>query len=233
MEESAATSIELTVVSDYVCPWCFIGLTRVEQLQRDYEGLEVEWVPYELRPNTPPEGIPFQRLKGRPPYTDDYLLSMRVLADRSGLEMRERELVPNSLPSLKAAEWARDAGVFPQLHRALFSAYFEQGKDIGDLAVLRQVATDLGLDAADMIDAIDSGRFDERLEEKLVWSRVAGQGGIPRFIFKATFADGSVKRAGFPGAQDYEVFQQILRRLGAPRPGTPLPEPGRLGRSDP
>jgi predicted DsbA family dithiol-disulfide isomerase len=211
-----ATSVEVTVVSDYVCPWCFIGLTRIEQLERDYD-IEVEWAPYELRPNTPPNGIPFERLKGRPPYTDEYLLNLTVLADQAGIAMTDRKQVPNSMPSLKAAEWARDAGAFPGLHRAMFRAYFEDGRDIGDLEVLREIAAGLGLDADDMLDSIVNGRFDERLGEKLEWSRVAGQGGVPRFIFKATYEDGSVKRAGFAGAQDYEVFQQFMRRLGARR----------------
>jgi predicted DsbA family dithiol-disulfide isomerase len=209
-----ATSVEVTVVSDYVCPWCFIGLTRIEQLERDYD-VQVEWAPYELRPDTPPGGIAFERLKGRPPYTDDYLLNLTVLADQAGIAMAERKVVPNSLPALKAAEWARETGAFLQLHRAMFRAYFEEGRDIGDLEVLREIAAGLGLDAADMLDSIVSGRFDARLEEKLEWSRVAGQGGVPRFIFKATYEDGSVKRAGFAGAQDYEVFQQLMRRLGA------------------
>jgi predicted DsbA family dithiol-disulfide isomerase len=209
-----AQTVELTVVSDYVCPWCFIGLTRVEQLQRDYE-IDVEWAPYELRPNTPPEGIPFERLRGRPPYTDDYLLNLTVLANDAGIGLTDRKLVPNSMPSLKAAEWARDAGVFPELHRALFRAYFEDGRDIGKLDVLHEIAASLSLDADDMIASIDEGRFDERLEEKLEWSRVAGQGGVPRFIFKATYADGSTRRAGFAGAQDYVLFQQFMRKLGA------------------
>jgi predicted DsbA family dithiol-disulfide isomerase len=215
MSDSDAPQIKLTVVSDYVCPWCFIGLTRVEQLERDYEGLEVEWVPYELRPNTPPEGTPFERLRGRPPYTDEYLGSIRVLASDAGIEMAEREVVPNSLPSLKAAEWARDHGVFPQLHRALFSAYFEHKRDIGSMEVLRDIAGGLGLDAAGMIDAIETGRYDQRLEEKLEWSRVAGQGGVPRFIFLATYPNGETRRAGFAGAQDYALFQQFMRKLGA------------------
>jgi predicted DsbA family dithiol-disulfide isomerase len=220
MEAGAAPQIKVTVVSDYVCPWCFIGLARVEQLVADYDGIEVEWIPYELRPNTPPEGTPFERLRGRPPYTDEYLGSIRVLASDAGIDMAEREVVPNSLPSLKAAEWARDHRCFPQLHRAMFSAYFEGKRDIGDLTVLRDIAEGLGLDAADMADAIESGRYDERLEEKLEWSRVAGQGGVPRFIFLASYADGTTKRAGFAGAQDYELFQQFMRKLGA-TPHTP------------
>ncbi len=219
MEQDAAPQIKLTVVSDYVCPWCFIGLTRVQQLERDYPGLEVEWVPYELRPNTPAEGIPFDRLRGRPPYTDDYLASITIVAKDAGIEMADRDVVPNSIPALKAAEWARDHDCFPELHRAMFGAYFEEKRDIGRLDVLGGIAAGLGLDAADMIDAIESGRYDERLEEKLEWSRVAGQGGVPRFIFLATWPDGTTKRAGFAGAQDYVLFQQVMAGLRT-KPGS-------------
>lgn len=219
MERDGAPHIKLTVVSDYVCPWCFIGLTRVQQLERDYPGLEVEWVPYELRPNTPPQGIPFDRLRGRPPYTEDYISSITVLAKDAGIEIADRDVVPNSTPALKAAEWARDHDCFPALHRGMFSAYFEDKRDIGRLEVLSDIAEGLGLDSAAMIDAIESGRYDERLEEKLEWSRVAGQGGVPRFIFLATWPGGETKRAGFAGAQDYVLFQQLMAKLGV-KPGT-------------
>lgn len=214
-ETAPGSAVTLTVVSDYVCPWCFIGLTRIEQLQADYEGLTVEWMPFELRPNTPDMGIPFERVKGRPPYTDDYLLNLTVLAEGAGIELAERELIPNSIPALKAAEWARDNGCFPELHRAMFRAYFEGGRDIGQIEVLRDVADGLGLDAAAMVASVTEGRYDTRLEEKLEWSRYAGQGGVPRFIFVATLPSGETKRSGFAGAQDYAVFQGVMRRLGA------------------
>jgi predicted DsbA family dithiol-disulfide isomerase len=215
MEQQGTARIKLTVVSDYVCPWCYIGLTRVERLQREYDDLEVEWVPFELRPNTPPQGIPFERLRGRPPYTDEYIESITLIAGEAGIAMADREFVPNSLPALKAAEWARDNGCFPELHRAFFRAYFEDRLDIGSSAVLRQIAESLGLDGAAMVAAVEEGRYDERLEEKLEWSRVAGEGGVPRFIFLATWPDGETRRAGFVGAQDYSLFQQFMRRLGA------------------
>lgn len=222
MDDSETPAVKVTVVSDYVCPWCYIGLTRTERLQRDYAGVDVEWIPYELRPNTPPKGVPFERLRGLGPYSDEYLLNIRGLASDAGIAMADRTLVPSSLPALKAAEWARDRGVLPGLHRAMFKAYFEAGRDIGDPEVLRDVAAGLGLDADDMVESISSGRFDERLEEKLAWSRVAGQGGVPRFIFQATHASGEVKRAGFAGAQDYALFQQAMRRIGAsPRGARP------------
>lgn len=211
--------LNLIVVSDYVCPWCYIGLTRVERLEEEYE-VEVDWMPYQLRPGTPPKGIPFERLRGTGPYTEDYLIRVRSLASDAGIEMQERKLIPNSMPSLEAAEWARDNGGFLDLHRALFRAYFEHGEDIGDFAVLQRIAAGLGLDADDLNLALRTARYAERVEEKLEWSRVAGGNGVPRYIFKGVDPEtGETKRAGFTGAQEYEVFQQVAERLGARRRG--------------
>jgi predicted DsbA family dithiol-disulfide isomerase len=209
--------LNLTVVSDYVCPWCYIGLTRVERLEQEYE-VEVEWAPYQLRPHTPPKGIPFERLRGTGPYTDEYLLRVTTLAADAGIDMQERKLVPNSLPSLEAAEWARERGGFRELHRAMFAAYFVNGEDIGDPRVLERLARDLGLDGGDLLQALESGRYRDRLEDKLEWSRVAGGAGVPFFIFRGIDREtGETKRFGFTGAQDYEVFQSVAERLGARR----------------
>jgi predicted DsbA family dithiol-disulfide isomerase len=209
--------LNLVVVSDYVCPWCYIGLTRVERLQQEYEA-EVEWMPYQLRPGTPAHGIPFDRLRGTPPYTDEYLISVTNIAAEAGIEMLERKLIPNSRPSLEAAEWAREKGGFTQLHRAMFRAYFEAGEDIGDLSVLRRLAAELGLDGADLVEALESRRYAQRVDEKLEWSNVAGGAGVPRFIFRGVDPEtGETKRFGFTGAQDYDLFRRVAERLGARR----------------
>ena len=224
MSERFSGTLQLTVVSDYVCPWCYIGLTRVEQLQQDYD-VAVEWMPYELRPNTPAEGIPFDRLRGQGRYTEDYLLSVVNLASESGIAMKDRTLIPNSRPSLEAAEWARARGGFAALNRALFRAYFEDGADIGRLDVLRGVASDCDLDANDLEDALATGRYSAALEEKLAWSSVAGGAGVPYYMFKGVDPEtGEARRFAFTGAQDYLVFQRVAERLGArPRPASPSP----------
>jgi predicted DsbA family dithiol-disulfide isomerase len=212
---SHAAVLKLVVVSDYICPWCYIGLTRVERLQQEYE-VDVEWMPHQLRPHTPPEGIPFDRLRGTGPYTGDYFIRVTALAAHAGIDMKERKLVPNSLPSLEAAEWARDKGGFPELHRAMFGAYFEGGQDIGDTRVLHRITAQLGLDADDLVLALETRRYTERLEEKLEWSRIAGGPGVPHFIFRGVDPEtGETRRSGFTGAQDYEVFRTVAERLGA------------------
>ncbi len=209
--------LHLMVVSDYVCPWCYIGLTRVDQLSEDYE-VEVDWVPYQLRPETPADGIPFDHLRGRGRYTEDYLVYLSDVASDAGVVMRERKLIPNSLPSLEAAEWAREQGCFPVLHHAMFNAYFQEQADIGQTDVLQKIAGDCGLDAQDLVLALSTGRYRQRLEEKLEWSQVAGLGGVPYYMFQGVDRyTGEARKFAFTGAQDYDVFRSVAERLGARR----------------
>ncbi len=215
MSERYTETLHLTVVSDYICPWCYIGISRVDRLAAEYD-VAVEWVPFELRPGLPPEGISFDRLRGQGRYTEDYLVYVRDLAADAGIEMRERSFIPNSRPALEAAEWARDNDCFETLHRALFHAYFEDGLDIGSRDVLQRVAEGSGVDADAMVAALVDGRYSARLEEKLDWSRVAGEGGVPYYMFRGVNPeDGDTRRFAFTGAQDYLVFRQVAERLGA------------------
>jgi predicted DsbA family dithiol-disulfide isomerase len=218
MSEAGVNSLHLTIVSDYICPWCYIGTARVRRLVSEYD-VTTEYVPYELRPETPPEGLDFALLRGRGRYTEEYLAEVKALAEASGLTMAERRFIPNSRLALEAAEWARATGGFQALHDALFSAYFARGADIGRPAVLRELAEEAGLDGEALAVALSEGRHRPVLEEKLGWSRVAGMGGVPLFIFKALDpASGEVvKRFGFTGAQDYDVFESIMARLGIRR----------------
>lgn len=224
MPPSFDTVLQLTVVSDYICPWCYIGLSRVEQLSQDYE-VQVDWVPYQLRPEAPAEGIPFERLRGRGRYTEDYLVYLSDVASDAGVVLRERKLIPNSLPSLEAAEWARDHACFPVLHRAMFNAYFQDQADIGQTEVLGAIAGNCGLDSEGLLRALSTGRYRQRLEEKLEWSQVAGLGGVPYYMFQGVDPEtGDARKFAFTGAQDYDVFRSVAERLGARR------RPGSSGR---
>jgi predicted DsbA family dithiol-disulfide isomerase len=185
---------------------------RVEQLQKEFP-LDVEWRPFELRPGTPAEGIPMERVLGRGRYTSDYLASLDDAAVRAGIHMKPRTILPNSRLSLEAAEFAREAGRFEPLHRALFRAYFEDGKDIGDEAVLTRLAGECGLDAGALAAALRERRHEKLVDEKVRWAYQQNLGGVPAFIF---YPPGSPREGdGFVlvGAQDYDVFKDIAARI--------------------
>jgi predicted DsbA family dithiol-disulfide isomerase len=162
----------------------------------------VEWRAYLLAPDTPPEGRPH-------PYPPEVRkqrgAGVNQMAAEAGLPMADRDWVSNSRPALEAAEYARDQGQFDPFHRAVFKAYFAEGRDIGKHEVLRDIATAVGLDANNMIDAINDGRYTERVEEDLALSRQIGLTGVPAFI---------IGNRAIVGAQPYEVFEHVMGLLG-------------------
>ena len=191
---------------------------RVEQLREEFP-LDVEWWPYELRPGTPPEGIPLERVAGRGGYTSQYLSYVEEAAAGAGIRMKRRTLLSNSRPSLEAAEFAREAGRFEPLHRALFRAYFEEGEDIGDEKVLARLAGECGLDAEALVTALRERRYEKLVDEKVRWAYEQNLGGVPAFIFYPPGSSRETDGYVMVGAQEYEVFkdvtERILRRRGS------------------
>ena len=185
-------------------------------MQREFE-IEVEWRPYELHPEIPSEGIDRSAGdSGRRAASHEHL---RALAEEAGLTFRPSTRVPNSHRSLEAAEFAREQGAFAPYHRALFEAYFGQGRDIGDVEVLAELGAASGLDPAALRDALASRRYaslvDERTEEARGWDVT----GTPTVIF-----ENGERRLPIVGAQEYALFENVARRMGAVpirSPGTP------------
>lgn len=204
---------------------------RVEQLREEFP-LEVEWWPYELRPGlpvrqagTPTEGIPLERITGQGGYTNQYLAYVEEAAARAGIRMKQRTLLSNSRPSLEAAEFAREAGRFELLHRALFRTYFEEGEDIGDERVLARLAGECDLDAGALVAALRERRYEKLVDEKVRWAYEQNLGGVPAFIFCPS---GSRKEDGFVllGAQEYDVFKDVTERILRSHGSEPAPDAG-------
>ena len=120
--------------------------------------------------------------------------------------------IPNSHRSLEAAAFAREQGVFDAYHRALFNAYFGEGRDIGDVFVLSELGVAIGLEAAALEEALAAGHYTALVNEATEEARGSGITGTPTFIFE----DGE-RRLPIVGAQDYAVFQNVAQRMGASR----------------
>jgi predicted DsbA family dithiol-disulfide isomerase len=194
----------LRVVSDYICPWCFIGLTRLEAL-RDEFAITLETCAYELRPNIPPEGMSRAEVSAGRVYPPGYLENLRQTALDSGIEMKRPGLVPNTRLAHEMTEFAAEAGKTWDVHRALFSAYFEEERNIGDVDVLCEVGESIGLDAGRLREALMDRRYRERVEEQLRWAAAAGVTGVPTVVFNERFA--------LVGAQDEMVFRNVAKRV--------------------
>ncbi len=199
--------MRIVAYSDYVCPWCYIGLQRVERLQAELP-VDVEWRPFELHPETPRTGADLRGRLGNSERVRAYTRNIIALADDVGLPMRMPPVVANSHRALEAAEFARehaDAATFAAYHRALFRAYFEELRNIGDADVLCEIARGCGVDDQGLRQALADDRYAETVDRITREARDDEVLSTPTFVYEGGFR--------LTGAQDYNVFESITRRL--------------------
>jgi len=192
--------LKVTVFSDYICPFCYIGFYRVEQLKKNYD-LEVEWRPFEIHPETPKEGTDLNNL----PYPEEYLDMMKAnikkLADDVGISLKLSDKLPNSRLALYLSEFARKNGKFDDFHKLVFDSYWKDGKDIGDQAFLLGLAETIGLNRNDMLEYINSEEPKSELTKSLKDLKQYGINGVPTFIIGDKIV---------VGAQPYDVFKNVI-----------------------
>jgi predicted DsbA family dithiol-disulfide isomerase len=126
--------------------------------------------------------------------------------EAAGLPNARRDFVPNSHPALNVAELAREQGVHDQVHAALMRAYWAEGRDIGDVEVLVDVASPSGLDPDAVRDIAEHGRYEEVIRASTAAVLEMGAGGVPAFVVD--------DRLLIPGAQPHELFERVLGKLG-------------------
>ena len=194
----------IVVYSDYVCPWCYIGHQRIERLRAEFD-IDVEWRPFELHPETPLTGARLDGRLGGEERARAYRDNIIALAHASGLAMHMPRVVANSHRALEASDFARDHGGFEAYHRALFRAYFEDARDIGDPEMLCEIARECGVDDQGLRQALADERYAARIDEVTMQAREDEILATPAFIFTGGFR--------MTGAQDYEVFESVTRRL--------------------
>jgi predicted DsbA family dithiol-disulfide isomerase len=234
--------LQIIAYSDYVCPWCYIGLQRIERLTREFPVV-VEWRPFELHPETPTTGASLAGRLGSPERARAYRDNIIMLASESGLEMRMPRVVANSHLSLEAAEFAREHGGFEAFHRALFQAYFErseisnradpegspeavgqrlplkpsdeESRDIGDPDVLCEIARACGVDDQGLRQALADETYRAHIDDVTRAVREDEVVSTPTFIFQGDngFTDGF----RLTGGQDYAVFASVTSRILARR----------------
>ncbi|MBG0790334.1 MAG: DsbA family oxidoreductase [Desulfovibrionaceae bacterium] len=195
-------SIKLTIYSDFVCPFCYVGAGLVEHFKTEFD-IEDTWVPHELHPETPPQGQNMEELYNR--FDIDNITG--VLRQRGapyGIEFGDMTLLANSRLALEAAEFARDHDGYHAMHMALFKAYFTDGKNIGDRAVLRGVARNCGLDTEALDKALNRGMYAERVRRGSLAAKQAGVTAIPTFVIEG--------QPPITGAVAENLFREALQR---------------------
>jgi predicted DsbA family dithiol-disulfide isomerase len=196
--------LEIVAHSDYVCPWCYIGHARIERLKREF-AVSVEWRPFELHPEAPRSGGHLSGRLGSREGARAYMANLRTLAAESDLPLRPPPLVANSHRALEAAEFAREHGGFDAFHAALFRAYFAEGRDIGEVDVLCDLARGAGVDDQGLRQSLADERYAASIDRVTDEARADEIVSTPTFIFTGGFR--------LVGGQDYDVFASVTRRL--------------------
>jgi predicted DsbA family dithiol-disulfide isomerase len=193
-------TIKVTIFSDYICPFCYIGFHRIEKLKEKYE-LDIEWRPFELHPEIPKEGAMVDKLSFPREYLEMAMANVKRLADEDGITLKYSTKLPNSRLALFFSEYARINGKFDQFHKLVFDKYWKEGEDIGDLNLLLDLAESVGLNREELQSYIKSDHPLNELKKSSYELGRYGINGVPTFIIGGRFVI---------GAQPYEVFENTI-----------------------
>jgi predicted DsbA family dithiol-disulfide isomerase len=200
----------IDIVSDVICPWCFIGKRRFEKALRRLPPefqTEVHWRPFQLNPDMPLEGIDRKLYRTRKfgSWERSQALDAQLAEAGAGEGIRfafdRMGRTPNTFEAHRLIWLAGEQGVQEAVVEALFEAYFVNALDIGNREVLARIAGSAGMDARDFLEG-ERGRQEVLTEES--WARRQGVQGVPFFLI-----DGA---AAISGAQQPEIMAATLAR---------------------
>ncbi|CAM5346067.1 putative DsbA family dithiol-disulfide isomerase [Aquamicrobium terrae] len=218
---SEPVSLSVDVVSDVVCPWCFIGQKRLDKAVAAVDGVDVHinWRPFQLDPSVPRGG------KDRRQYMLDKFGSEQRIrdiharieplgaAEGIAFDFDAIRIAPNTLDAHRAIRWAGAAGeaVQNRLVRRLFRLYFEEGADVGDHAVLIAAAREAGMDAAVVETLLPTDADVAAVQTEIATASRMGITGVPCFLIEGKYA--------VMGAQETDVLADALRQIAAAKAG--------------
>ncbi len=213
MTELSPINIAIDVVSDTVCPWCFIGKRRLGKAlaSRPEIDFTVRWRAYRLDPTVPRQGLERKAyLKAR--FGDDGRVrqmgeAIRDAGAKDDIHFSYERIArtPNTLDSHRLIRWAASAGCQDQVVELLFSAYFEEGRDIGSPTVLCDIAAMAGMDQELVSRLLASDADVELIEREDALAHQMGISGVPTFIFANRYAAS--------GAHEPEVLLKVIDQL--------------------
>jgi predicted DsbA family dithiol-disulfide isomerase len=207
--------MRIEVVSDVVCPWCYIGKRRLEKALADFGGdVEVVYRPYQLDPSATSDGTPLKEALGRrySPQAVPRMIEHAASAGRSeGLEMDwDRAIAASTFDAHRLMGLVlREHGAEVQraLADGLFEAHFVRGLNVGDRGVLADLANEAGMDRAQAAAFLASDEGVKETREQIDEARSWGIGGVPTFIIDQQYM--------IEGAQPAPLIRQALEQISA------------------
>lgn len=222
---AVAAALHVDVIADFVCPFCFIGKRRLDEALKAVQGpFDVDWSPFQLNPDIPPEGQPFDiyltNRFGSPANVQPVLEHLAEEGKTTGIRFRFDSIrhVPNTLPVHQLMQHAEAAGADQSaLADHLMSAFFEDGANIGERGVLIDIANAHGISAQETREAIGSDRLRQIVASQEAQVRSSGLLGAPGFLInRRLLVVGAQPTDALIGAFDRGVFGEGTESLPSP-----------------
>jgi len=209
------TTLAIDIVSDVVCPWCFVGKRRLARAlellraERPDLAVTVRWLPFFLNPDTPSAGEPYrpflEKKFGGPAAVEALWERVRAAGRSVGLDLAFEKISvrANTLQAHRLLHWAQRQGDANALVERLFAAHFHKGEHVGDPATLQRIAVECGY-AADVVAAYLAGDADADEVRAQEWrARESGVSSVPTFFFDGAHA--------LSGAETPEMLADAIR----------------------
>ena len=202
----AKPRLKVTVFSDYICPFCYVGDARLDKLREGYE-LDVDWCFFEIHPDNPAEGKPVEELGYPPEQWQRMMENLEQMAKNDQLPLAPRTFTTNSHSALLLAEATRALApdAFDKLHKRLFEAYFAERQNIGDREVLEKIAKACGIPDDVVARAWSDPVYEERLRSQYHRAAQIGVQGVPAYLFGRYVVSGAV-----PAQTLYQAAEYVL-----------------------
>jgi len=208
-------ALTINVVSDVVCPWCYLGKHHLDQALALAAEIDtaVHWRPYQLDPTIPPEGMPRDAyMKGK--FGDQSRLDaahdrLKELGRKAGIPYAFDKITvsPNTLDAHRVVRWAGVERRQTEVVEALFRGYFVEGRDLGSPEVLADIAAGQGMDRAVVLRLLAGDNDKDAVRAEIDTARRIGVTGVPCFILGGRYA--------VSGAQPPEVLADAIRQAAA------------------
>lgn len=211
--EQMEKAVKLDILSDPICPWCYIGKTYLDRAlaQRPGHPFVIEWHPFQLNPDMPADGMDRRaylegKFGGKERAIQAYM-PVQQHADQAGLEINLEGIktTPNTMNAHRLIHWAALDGKQTEVVTDLFQAYFVDGRDIGDIDTLADIADGNGLDAAAVRRLLDGNSDAEDIQKRDQTARQMGVSSVPTFIVANQHA--------VPGAQPTDLWLKVIDEI--------------------
>jgi len=210
--KKAKTPIQVDIVSDIVCPWCWLGVRYFQKAAKQSKHeVNLTWRPYMLDPEVPEEGVPYNDYMKQKFGTDgpsDRFKAMRSALESQGpdvgidFKFGEIPMRPNTLNAHRLLRWAQGQDLGDMASDALFRSFFTDLKDVGDHTILKEIAEEIGMDSELVGELLAKEDDKNAVREEIMFFRNLGVNGVPCFIYNGQFA--------VQGAQPVEAHIKAL-----------------------